>query len=191
MTIKHVEEMRITELGDNKVMKQAVDNAYFSALIENDVKPNYVYDIIIYSLRAINVCCAFANYFLYKDYYSTRDMVIMLSIIYYLFCGIDYLVNFIFVKGAFLIGNLPSGSKYSYAKGFRAESTCNFGDEDYTLRMTATVGEEKVEYVMKKPVASYFEEDGLLRQDVVAEDASAALEQFRSVLHKAASKKRD
>lgn len=27
---------------------------------------------------------------------------------YYLFCGIDYLVNFIFVKGAFLIGNLPS-----------------------------------------------------------------------------------
>ncbi|KAK8821860.1 hypothetical protein AV274_5819 [Blastocystis sp. ATCC 50177/Nand II] len=191
MTIKHVEEMRITELGDNKVMKQAVDNAYFSALIENDVKPNYVYDIIIYSLRAINVCCAFANYFLYKDYYSTRDMVIMLSIIYYLFCGIDYLVNSIFVKGAFLIGNLPSGSKYSYAKGFRAESTCNFGDEDYTLHMTATVGEEKVEYVMKKPVASYFEEDGLLRQDVVAEDASAALEQFRSVLHKAASKKRD
>lgn len=64
------------------------------------------------------MCCAFANYFLYKDYYSTRDMVIMLSIMssnlrkvmrsYYLFCGIDYLVNFIFVKGAFLIGNLPS-----------------------------------------------------------------------------------
>lgn len=63
--------------------------------------------------------------------------------------------------------------------------------DSYTLRMTATVGEEKVEYVMKKPVASYFEEDGLLRQDVVAEDASAALEQFRSVLHKAASKKGD
>ena len=61
----------------------------------------------------------------------------------------------------------------------------------YTLRMTATVSDEKVEYVMKKPVSSYFEVDGLLRQDIVNEDASAALEQFRGVLQKAASKKRD
>lgn len=45
-------------------------------------------------------------------------MVIMLSVMcvqamrvirsYYLFSGIDYAVNFIFVKGAFLIGSLPS-----------------------------------------------------------------------------------
>lgn len=45
-------------------------------------------------------------------------MVIMLSVMYvqarrvirsyYLFSGIDYAVNFLFVKGAFLIGSLPS-----------------------------------------------------------------------------------
>lgn len=44
---------------------------------------------------------------------------------------------------------------------------------------------------MKKPVSSYFEEDGLLRKDVVNEDAAMALEQFRGVLQKAGSKKRD
>ena len=63
--------------------------------------------------------------------------------------------------------------------------------DSYVLKLSSSIGEKRVEYVMKKPVSSFFEADGLLRQDVVSENAVAAMEAFRACLQNAASKKRD
>ena len=51
--------------------------------------------------------------------------------------------------------------------------------DSYVLKLSSSIGEKRVEYVMKKPVSCFFEADGLLRQDVVNESAVAAMEAFR------------
>lgn len=63
--------------------------------------------------------------------------------------------------------------------------------DSYVLKLSSSIGEKRVECVMKKPVSCFFEADGLLRQDVVSEGAAAAMEAFRVCLQNAASKKRD
>ena len=63
--------------------------------------------------------------------------------------------------------------------------------DSYVLKLSSSIGEKRVEYVMKKPVSCFFEADGLLCQDVVNESAAAAMEAFRVCLQSAASKKRD
>ncbi|KAK8800492.1 hypothetical protein JH06_2923 [Blastocystis sp. subtype 4] len=189
MTIKHIEETRITELGDNKVMKQTVDDAFIDAFMKNDVKPNFLFDYLIYGIRIICGVCGFVSYFKYKDYFGGKEMIAMLCAIYYILAVVDYIISFIFIKKSFLIGSLPTGSKYCDAKEFRAESKCDFGDYDYTLTVSAVVNKETVVYVFVKPVGSYYTKDGVLCRDVVEEDAVAVMDSFRDRLHEAVSKK--
>ena len=62
--------------------------------------------------------CGFVVYFNYKDYFSGKEMILMLSIMfqylifiiifsYYVLCAVDYFYSYLVVRDAFLIGSLP------------------------------------------------------------------------------------
>ena len=170
-------------------MKQAVDDVYIDAFVENEVKPNFLYDIILYVVRLLYVVCGFASYFLYKDYFSGKEMILMLCVTYYLLCGVDYLINFFFIQNCFLIGSLPSGSKFCGATHFRASSVSSFGSYDYSLTVSAQVGSEKVSYEFVKPIANYFEKDGTVQVDIIHSDAAEIMEKFRTIIKEKAQKK--
>ena len=150
MTIKHKEEICtlflwglivvITELGDNKVMKQAVDNVFIDVCTSKSdliarpslkTKSNPILSMTVCStlsdwssifslscLTDFSVCCGFASYFLYKDFFSGKVMILILCILYwiiwcvmaryYVLCGVDYIINYFLIRDCFLIGSLPS-----------------------------------------------------------------------------------
>ncbi|CBK23166.2 uncharacterized protein [Blastocystis hominis] len=191
MTIKHKEEIFITELGDNKVMKQAVDNVFIDAFTENEVKPNFVYDGLLYIVRLIYVCCGFASYFMYKDFFSGKVMILILCILYYVLCGVDYIINFFLIRDCFLIGSLPSGSKYCGATDFRVSSVSGFGEPQYTMTVSAQLGSQRVVYTYTKPIANFFEKSGLLRSDIVSSETKQIMEAFRTLLKETHAKKSD
>ena len=95
MTIKHIEEtsrvfvissdrIGITELGDNKVMKQTVDDAFI------DVIFNF----------------GFHDIGLYEERCEAQLSVRLLDL--YILAVVDYIISFIFIKKSFLIGSLPT-----------------------------------------------------------------------------------
>ena len=67
-----------------------------------------------------SVCCGFVSYFMYKDFFSGKVMILMFCILYsidwrmisryYILCGVDYIINFFLIRDCFLIGSLPSVS---------------------------------------------------------------------------------
>ncbi|KAK8794656.1 hypothetical protein WA158_001637 [Blastocystis sp. Blastoise] len=185
------EEIRVSELGNNKVMKQLLDEEFSKCLTKRNIKPDHLFNNS--QIIVMTVCSIFAllSHFNGMTWPDSKWVVAICSVSYFITYVIGEIIAHYTYANVFFAGQPADTPLHSHMNKIFVTSQLDRFDSVYHLSVYTTHKGKKISYAMNNSVGRYFQEDGLLVQNQVKEDTDELMNNFVELFNKKGKAKKN